>query len=94
MSVPKPEHSGIIFRNFLAVFVTISLMVYIHMGLNEATSTLHDANAIVNSILKNETYTITQQRLFNLEQSLKEKSYHELVQTECLVKIYLDVINN
>jgi hypothetical protein len=60
MLVPQPDNSFIIVRNFFTVFVTISLMIYIHMGLNEATSSLQDANAIIKSILNNETYTITQ----------------------------------
>ena len=59
MLVPQPEQSGIIVRNFFTVFVTISLLAYIHLGLNEATSTLEDANAIVSALLKNETYTIS-----------------------------------
>ena len=66
MLVPKPEHSGIILRNFFVLFVTISLTAYIHIGLIDATSTLDDTNAIVSSMLNNETYTISRQRLFNL----------------------------
>jgi len=57
-------------------------------------TTLEDTNAIVHSILNNETYSITQERLYNLEQSLKAKNFHLLSQTECLAKIYLDVLNN
>jgi hypothetical protein len=66
MLVPQPKQSGIIVRNFFTVFVTLSLLAYIHLGLNEATGNLEDANAIVSALLKNETYTISEQRLFNL----------------------------
>lgn len=73
MSVPEPNHQGIYIRNFLTLFVCISLVAYVNYELTEATYDVNQTNSIINSMLKNETYSIGQERLYELHNGLKTK---------------------